>query len=756
MRLKVILSFLCFSICNFLNSQITFTNDSGLLENQDLSGGFAMGVADMNGDGLDDIIRFHNASQLELEYQQTDGSFTKFTIGQLHDGDVWSVCVGDIDRNGLNDLVTGGFYESLPIVKTMGEENFDLDLLDGPLIFLQGSNIVDINNDGNLDYFGCHDDGISSPYMGDGNNLVYDSLLMPAPGYEMWDFDSNSGNYASTWVDYDNDGDLDLYISKCRIGSSDPMNPNRVNLMYRNDGGGVFTEVAGDIGLRPYGQSWSTEFGDIDNDGDLDALVMNHDIPSSLYENDGSGNFTNISLQAGIDISTLNFLNAMQSYMQDFDNDGFLDIMVTSYSSFPRIYHNNGDKTFTEVVSPWGTDINTVTSNTLQSAAMGDLNNDGFVDMIAGFANGINLPNGSFRDRLYTGVPNGNNWVKVNLDGMGIVSNINGIGARIEIHGPWGTQIRDIRSGHSYGIMNSLSAMFGIGDATEIDSIIVKWPSGIISTLENPSINSSIDILESSLSVEYASEQICEGESILLGGQLQTTAGTYTDTLDANTILITSLTVYENYDIEAMPITACYNAIVQFGEETLSQPGDYVFEYASAEGCDSTVSVNFSWFDEIIIDADIVDDWGPGTGMITIDITGAVEPYDIFWSTGETNVTSISDLDHGETYLVEILDANGCTQTMEFDILLSSLNDLKEEGINVFPNPATEKLFIDNQLGLASSISLYNTIGQEVFSGKIVSGINTIDLNMLTDGLYIVRLKDKDQKDIGTLQIVKD
>ena len=109
----------------------------------------------------------------------------------------------------------------------------------------------------------------------------------------------NSGNYGIVWVDYDFDGDVDMYMSKCRLGVTNANDPRRMNLLYENNGDGTFTEVAEDRGLRPFAQSWAADFGDIDNDGDFDAIVINHDIPSVIYENDGMNNFTDITASTG-------------------------------------------------------------------------------------------------------------------------------------------------------------------------------------------------------------------------------------------------------------------------------------------------------------------------------------------------------------------------------------------------------------------------------------------------------------------------
>ena len=114
---------------------------------------------------------------------------------------------------------------------------------------------------------------------------------------------------------------------------------------------------------------------------------------------------------------------------------------------------------------------------------MGDLNNDGFLD----FQNGTTI--------RYA-VPNGNNWIKVNL--QGIQSNRNGIGARVEIYGAWGKQIRDIRSGEGFKYMSTLNAHFGIGTATEITQVVIIWPSGVVDVINNPNINEALSVIEGS------------------------------------------------------------------------------------------------------------------------------------------------------------------------------------------------------------------------------------------------------------------
>lgn len=492
MTLKKLLFSLTLLLPVCLFSQVTFTNSNSLLVNASLTSGVAIGVSDMNGDGLDDIIRLDNASSFQIEYQTAGGGdFTRYNYGSTS-GSKWGLAIADVDGNGFNDVVMGGAYNGVKVFKADGTgSSYTSTTLDGN-IFLQNVNFADIDNNGTIDIFACHDDGTSIAYNNDGTgNFTPDNDgLINAVSTVASD---NSGNYGSIWADYDNDGDQDLYISKCRLGVGNPEDGRRINLLFQNDGSGNYTDVGVAAGLVPYGQSWASSFEDIDNDGDLDCVVINHDINSVIYENNGDGTFTDITASTGIS-SILSAMGSggIQVIMEDFDNDTFIDLFITARSGVHRMFKNNGDKTFTEMPSPF-----TLPSGAsyIQSAAAGDLNDDGFIDVVAGFANGYNGPSNT-PDVLYLNDGNSNNWSEIRLRGN--TSNKNGIGARIELHGAWGKQIREVRSGESYGTMNSLLTHFGIGSETIITKIVVLWPSGEEDEVMNPTINSAIEINEGS------------------------------------------------------------------------------------------------------------------------------------------------------------------------------------------------------------------------------------------------------------------
>jgi hypothetical protein len=396
-------------------------------------------------------------NQISILTQKTVGGFdtTVMPLSTTVLTPDWSIAAGDFDRNGFNDLALGN-GSRLTILKA-NETGTNFSIIAYPQsIFTQRTNFVDINNDGNLDLWACHDVAQSYAYKNDGiGNLNFDISLMPTLAI--------GGNYQSLWIDYDNDGDMDMYLSKCRGGAA-VGDPQRINLLYKNNGDGTFSECGATAGVNDGSQSWSTAIEDFDNDGDLDILLSNISDTNKFYLNNGDGTFTDIYATTGIDAQ----VGSWELQAADFNNDGFMDFI---WQNGKELYLNNGDLTFS------GYDIN------FNEGGIGDLNNDGFLDV-------------QFANYVYYNVPNGNNWVKINL--KGITSNSNGIGARIEIYGAWGKQIREIRSGHGFSHMSSLNAYFGIGTATEITKIVVKWPSGIVDTLWNPTINSAIFIPESS------------------------------------------------------------------------------------------------------------------------------------------------------------------------------------------------------------------------------------------------------------------
>jgi len=546
---KLLFTLLIGIISHSLIAQVSFTDETSSLNDTTLKSGVAMAVVDMNNDGLDDVVRLSGSSNLRIEFQQPDGSFVKLTIGNV--GSAWAIAIADVDGNGYNDIIAGGAYNGLDLALANGTGTaYTLSTLSGPSIFSQNANFVDMDNNGTIDYFVCHDDGISSAYNNNGSgSFTYDLGLINAVSTVPSD---NSGNYGSIWMDYDNDGDLDMYLSKCRLGVGDTGDGRRRNMLFQNDGSNNFTDVASAAGLLPLGQTWATNFEDIDNDGDLDVVMINHDVTCQIYLNNGNGTFTDITAISGIatELSGAGIGLGIQVMMEDFDNDGYIDIFLTGRSGVHYLFTNDGDNTFTTVSAPFpGSPAG------IQSGALGDLNNDGFIDILAGHATGFNSPSGSNSDQLFINTGNSNNWVKVILEG--VASNDNGVGARLEAYGAWGKQIREVRAGESYGTQNSFASHFGIAGATSIDRIVIKWPSGNIDILENPAINGTITASE-------ASNGTCTA--------ITTWSGSWSNGAPTSS---THVIISSNYNTSSGSIDAC-SLVIDSGATLTVAAGDYV------------------------------------------------------------------------------------------------------------------------------------------------------------------------------------
>ena len=419
-------------------------------------------VVDMNGDYLDDIVSVISATQINIGYQQASGIFNNinFALPTTSITPSWSIAAGDYDNNGFNDLIYGS-GSGVAFVKANATGTGYTSDRKSQAYLTQRTNFIDINKDGKLDAFVCDDNSPNRFYMNDGTNMNHNQG-------GLGDFPSG-GNYGSIWIDYDNDGDLDLFIAKCSGGGSGP--GGNIDELHRNNGNGTFTNVATAAGIANPTQTWSSAWGDFNNDGWMDAVIGINSTSNGLskvMKNNGDGTFSDVSLGSGYDVDN----NMSREYVAyDYDNDGFLDVLGAGNT----IIFGDGNFKFTPNPNPYNLDSN--------NRPIGDLNNDGFLDIQNGTS--IMMNNG-----------NTNKWLKVTL--QGVTSNRNGIGARVEIHGVWGKQIRDVQSGVGFRNMNTLNTHFGIGQATEIAKVIIKWPSGKVDTINNVTPNTTLFVLEGS------------------------------------------------------------------------------------------------------------------------------------------------------------------------------------------------------------------------------------------------------------------
>jgi len=426
-------------------------------------------IVDMNGDHKDDIVGV-SANNLKVHYQTTPGNYTisNYTITGTSKMPSWSMAAGDYNRDGYNDIVLGA-GNGLSVWTSNNTGTAFSNFSPSEYIFCQRTNFADLNNDGHLDVFSCHDIAPNVYYLNNGGGILtyYQSSVTPGA----MNVGSGGGNYSTLFTDFDNDGDTDIFISKC---SGPPCE------LHRNDGNGVYTNISAlaQINITPI-QTWSSAVADFDNDGDMDIIItasagLHHYFRNNLdTTNSTEEAYTEITSGSGWDT---NSSTNIDNVAYDFDNDGFVDVLGGGNKI---MFNNGGNGTF----SP-------ITYGAISIGAIGDLNNDGFLD----------IQNGS---KIHYANPNGNNWLKLSF--QGVASNSNGIGARVEITGTWGKQIRDVRSGEGFRYMSTMNAHFGLGTATVIDEVKIIWPSGTVDVITNPSINQTLHVVEGSSQLSLTS-----------------------------------------------------------------------------------------------------------------------------------------------------------------------------------------------------------------------------------------------------------
>jgi len=206
-------------------------------------------------------------------------------------------------------------------------------------------------------------------------------LFSPCGAGNMVNAYTDSWNGA--WVDYDNDGWEDLFVTD--------KNEQASNQLFRNEGNDSFTQTSSGVLFNNPAKTVSSVWADINNDGFLDAFTVNATGKrSSLYLNNGNGSFTELT-NAGIDIHPEYFHGAA---FADFDNDGFVDLIITNFfpTRFHQLYRNNGNNTFSLTTN---TPVTTVSERAM-APLLADYDNDGLVDIF--IPNGNDRPNSLFRN----------------------------------------------------------------------------------------------------------------------------------------------------------------------------------------------------------------------------------------------------------------------------------------------------------------------------------------------------------------------
>jgi len=632
-------------------AQLAFTNGSAVLSNEGHAGA-CVGVADMDGDGLDDIIQLDMSQHVYVLYQNADHSFVTFDYGQVDGSDQWGWAIADLNNDGHKDICSGVSTTRFLSITARGV--YTLSNLNGPTIFTQCMTMADWNNDGRVDVFACNDVGPSNIWITNGSGTpIYDANFMdwstPAcAAGPVAASDDMSGNYGSTATDFDNDGDIDLHISHCRQNVNNPDDCRRWDRLFVNDGSGNYSDQAAAYGLENREQVWTTDFGDYDNDGDLDAFQTTHSSTLMLQENDGTGHFTNVTAGSGLEITGF----FLQAKMEDMDNDGFLDILTGSAEHF---FKGNGNGTFTEINNLFPA------TKEILSFAFGDMNGDGFQDVYAGYGDGYVDGDPGFPDRLWLNTPNGNHWLNVKL--TGVMSNRDAVGARVTIEGPWGTMIREVHAGESYGIVNSFICHFGLGAYTTIPTLTINWPSGEEDVYTNIAVDQILGAVEG-ICISPSAAITTPGELIVCG-----TGDAITLTANAGF----------NYNWSTGATTQSID---------VTAAGNYVVTIDDGNGCEATTSITVSQSPDETPTVNLVGDETFCEGAQVVITSSPAAGY--MWSNGGTG-QSITVTTSG-TYSVTIDGTCGDFSSSEVIVSVLDAPDAPVADDVTIPVPGTATL----------------------------------------------------------------
>lgn len=444
-----------FAVCpGNLPAQYVDISAAAGIEYDGRDGGVAVG--DFDADGRDDLYFSRWDGENKLFRNLGNGKFEDVTkmAGVGCELATRLAIWGDLNNDGYPELYLGNVHDPDILYRNNGDSTFtDISWEAG--IYNPGDvfsvSMADIDMDGLLDIYVANFKAENKCYRNNGN-LTFSDYTYRSGAL------STRNAMATLFFDFDNDRDLDLYL----------VHDGQPNMFYENRGDGRFAEIGESAGVNDDGFGMGADAGDINNDGWLDLYVTNL-FENVLYLNNGDGTFTDISKTAGVD----DYGMAWGTNFLDFNNDGWLDIYVANdsyFSPYPNVlYENNGDKTFqvVEATGPVSSRLGGFGSACL------DIDLDGRID-IALTNGGIADYNQLFHNQYSTG-----RWVGFRLEG--VASNRDAVGARIEVWDDLGVRrIEEVAAGSSFAAQNTLTQHFGLGEASDIDSIQIRWPSGYV------------------------------------------------------------------------------------------------------------------------------------------------------------------------------------------------------------------------------------------------------------------------------------
>ena len=499
--------------------------------------GCGVAVLDIDGDGWLDVFLV-NGTTLDMPAAQKtppmchlyrnrrDGTFedvtTRAGVGQTGWGQ--GACAADYDNDGHDDLFVTSWGQNR-LYRNRGDGTFEdvtvrAGLGSAKRRWGAGCAFVDYDRDGHLDLLAanyidfdlanapvpesglCRYKGVpvacGPPGLPGGKNVLYhnkgDGTFEDVSDKARITAAAGTYGLGVSTLDFDDDGWTDIYVA----------NDSNPSTLYRNNHDGTFTDIAIMAGCA-YSQDGKPQagmgvaIGDYDHNGTMDIFKTNFaGDTSTLYANSGNGFCEDRTFQSGVGRNT-RWLGWGVGFV-DLDLDGWLDLFLVNGHVYPEVdrlktemgykqrkvvYRNLGNGRFEDVTEQLGVPVTTPKAG--RGAAFADIDNDGDIDIIV---NNVNDTPDLFR----TNAPAGRSWLIVKL--VGHTSNRSAIGARVRAIVGDRVQVQEVRGGGSYYAQNDLRAHFGLADATRVDRVEVRWPTGVEETWTNVPVNRIVTLDE--------------------------------------------------------------------------------------------------------------------------------------------------------------------------------------------------------------------------------------------------------------------
>ncbi len=451
------------------NPVVTFTNNNAPYK--------GLAWIDLNDDNLPDLFASHSV----LFQNNGNGQFAQLpnvngaTAGQGAGGVSW----GDIDNDGDMDCITASLGSGLLL--NNGDQTFSVASAQLPGFGNYSAwdcALVDADNNGRLDLLFLHANNFHATGPFPCRFYLQDSagIFSNTTGYV---FTDQLAPYTiPIWADYDLDGDMDLFIG---AGPAGLLGPDFCYKNMLNETGSFSLQRLTDPPFNALQDGQTYNFPDFDNDGDLDICLTNYTGANNRFWRNDNGVYVGINTPFTV-LST-----HLANVWGDIDNDGDLDVLITSDAAAAvRLYRNKGDGSF-DLAKTAGTG-----SNNICGLAMADYDNDGDLDF---YTNGALGGRGLYRNDT---LANGRNWAYFTM--QGVQSNRSAIGATIRIKAQIGAQsvwqIRQVQAHNSFQSQNDLRQHFGLNNAAVIDSVEVRWPSGLTEQFAGLAVNNFYKIIE--------------------------------------------------------------------------------------------------------------------------------------------------------------------------------------------------------------------------------------------------------------------